>query len=106
MSSTSQNLRTDRQYKAATALSQLQFETLLVAFDRLYIPKTADLSGNQKPPVLTDKREALFFILHYYKAHPSLENMAPASASRKQQCSNTSGDSPRCSRLALRNTNP
>lgn len=76
MSSIYQNLRTDRQYKAATALCQSQFETLFTAFERLHIPKTADLSGNQKAPVLTDKREALFFILHYYKAYPSLENMA------------------------------
>ncbi len=25
-------------------------------------------------PILTDKKEALFFILHYYKAYPTLQN--------------------------------
>jgi len=77
MSSIYHNLHTERQYKVATALSQSQLETLFAVFDKLYIRKTVDfLSGNQKAPVLTDKREALFFILHYYKAYPSLENMA------------------------------
>lgn len=77
MSSIYQNLQTERQYKAATSLSKLQFETLFTVFEKLYTPKEVEfLSGNQKAPVLTDKREALFFILHYYKAYPSLENMA------------------------------
>jgi len=76
MSTIYHNLRTDRQYKAATALSKEQFETLSGIFEKLYIPKSSDLSGNQNAPVLSDRREALFFILHYYKAYPSLENMA------------------------------
>jgi hypothetical protein len=75
MSTIYQNLRTDRQYKAATALDKQQFETLFAIFEGLYIPKPSD--PHKKEPVLTDKREALFFVLHYYKAYPSLENMAP-----------------------------
>jgi hypothetical protein len=30
---------------------------------------------NTQPPALADKREALFFVLHYLKAYPTLENM-------------------------------
>lgn len=75
MSSIYHNLRTDQQYRAATALSKEQFELLFTAFDQLYIPKTANPYSDQSLPVLTDKREALFFILHYYKAYPTLQNM-------------------------------
>jgi hypothetical protein len=75
MSTIYQNLRTDRQYKAATALSKEQFETLLSVFKKLYIPKQAAPYGKHSEPVLTDPSEALFFILHYYKAYPSLENI-------------------------------
>ncbi|MCU0353605.1 MAG: transposase family protein [Cytophagales bacterium] len=74
MSTIYQSLRTDRQYKAATALSKQQFEQLFVAFDKLYVPKPAEV--HKKEPVPTDKREALFFVLHYHKAYPSLENLA------------------------------
>ena len=76
MSSIYHNLRTDRQYQAATALNKEQFELLFAAFGKLYIPKTGNPYQDHKPPVLTDKREALFFILHYYKAYPTLENLA------------------------------
>jgi len=74
MASIFHNLRTERQYKAATALGKDQFEALFRVFQELYIPK----NGNPylPPAPLSDKREALFFILHYLKAYPGLENMA------------------------------
>lgn len=31
--------------------------------------------AKQVQPVLIDKKEALFFILHYYKAYPTLQNL-------------------------------
>lgn len=69
------NLRTDHHYKAATGLTQVQFDQLYELFAPFYEPKIPQpyLKSN---PVLTDKREALFFILHYYKAYPTLHNMA------------------------------
>jgi Helix-turn-helix of DDE superfamily endonuclease len=69
------NLRTDRQYKASTGLSKAEFEELYAVFEKLYIPKTANPYTSNHPPVLTDKKEALFFILHYYKSYPTLQNM-------------------------------
>lgn len=69
------NLRTDRQYKASTGLSLVEFDHLYVLFDPYYVPKEqlAHLAGT--PVLLSDKREALFFILHYLKAYPTLQNM-------------------------------
>lgn len=74
MSSIFSNLRTDRQYKASTGLNKTEFNALYSIFEKFYIPKT----GNpyiSNSPVLTDKKEALFFILHYYKSYPTLQNM-------------------------------
>jgi hypothetical protein len=76
MSSISHNLRTDKQYKAATGLCIAKFDTLYEHFSQLYIPKTGNLYSKHNTPVLTDKREALFFILHYYKSYPTLQNLA------------------------------
>ena len=70
-----QNAQTERQYKAATGLSRVAFDALYLEFARYYQPKTANPYPNQAQPVLTDKREALFFILHYYKAYPTLQNI-------------------------------
>jgi hypothetical protein len=68
------NARTERQYKAATGLSPIEFEALYALFEHFYTPKQpAPYSAYL--PVLTDKREALFFILHYYKAYPTLQNL-------------------------------
>ena len=67
--------RNDRQYKAATGLSKGQFEALYHLFEPFYEPKKPTPSTTRQQPVLTNKREALFFILHYYKAYPSLQNM-------------------------------
>lgn len=69
------NATNDRKYKAATGLDQAQFEELYQLFAPFYTPKNEQIYGQQVPPVLTDKREALFFILHYYKAYPTLQNM-------------------------------
>lgn len=69
------NLNTDRQYKAATGLSIAQFNSLYLQFEPLYTPKAIPAYAAQVQPVFTNKREALFFILHYYKAYPTLQNL-------------------------------
>jgi hypothetical protein len=69
------NSKNEKQYKAATGLSIFEFEALFLTFEKLYFPKEGNPYSPQKSPVLTDKREALFFILHYYKAYPTLQNM-------------------------------
>ncbi len=70
-----QNIRTDPQYKAATGLSRAAFDALYPWFARYYEPKKVNPYTTSGSPVLTDKREALFFILHYYKAYPTLQNL-------------------------------
>lgn len=75
MSSIYHNLKNNKQYKAASGLSKIQFEELFKTFDKLYFPKSGNPYLKDKTPVLTDKREALFFILHYYKSYPTLQNM-------------------------------
>lgn len=74
MASIFHNLKSDKKCKAATGLSLEQFNALADVFNQYYKPK----SGHQysKPPVLTNSKEALFFVLHYLKAYPTLENMA------------------------------
>ncbi len=69
------NAVTDRQYKAATGLSLVEFTALYEHFALLYVPKTKPRYVGQVQPILTDKREALFFVLHYHKAYPTLQNM-------------------------------
>lgn len=69
------NAVTDRQYKAATGLSRQEFATLYEQFAPLYLPKELPRYAKQVQPVLTDKREALFFVLHYHKAYPTLQNL-------------------------------
>ena len=69
------NALNDRQYKAATGLSRAQFDKLSIEFAPFYTPKVIPLYSGQVHPVLTDKKEALFFILHYYKAYPTLQNL-------------------------------
>lgn len=68
------NSKNDRQYRAATGLSLVEFESLFVVFAPYYTPKTANPHPGTTQPILTDKREALFFILHYFKAYPTLQN--------------------------------
>lgn len=68
------NARTERQYKAATGLSPSEFDALYNIFQHFYTPKQP-APYSSFLPVLTDKKEALFFILHYYKAYPTLQNL-------------------------------
>jgi len=74
-SSIYQNALKERQYKAATGLSLAEFDALYLLFAPFYEPKQALLYLPNMPVLLTDKREALFFILHYFKAYPTLQNM-------------------------------
>ena len=69
------NLITEKQYKASTGLAKAEFEFLLTFFEKYYEPKKPSPYPKVPQPVLTDKAEALFFILHYFKAYPTLENM-------------------------------
>ncbi len=69
------NAVTDRQYKAATGLSRAEFDALYEQFAPLYTPKAMPRYAKQVQPVLTAKKEALFFILHYHKAYPTLQNL-------------------------------
>ncbi len=68
------NARNERQYKAATGLAIAEFEALYNIFQHFYTPKQPALYSSYLP-VLTNKKEALFFILHYYKAYPTLQNL-------------------------------
>jgi len=67
-----ENLQKDWQYKASTGLDQKEFDRLHDEFKQYYAPKAFNQLA-KKAPVLSDSREALFFILFYYKSHPTLE---------------------------------
>ena len=69
------NATKERQYKAATGLSLAEFDALYVLFTPFYEPSTPSPYLTDAPTILADKREALFFILHYFKAYPTLQNM-------------------------------
>lgn len=69
------NASADRQYKAATGLSVAQFDNLYAQFAPWYTPKAIPVYVEQIQPALTNKKEALVFILHYYKAYPTLQNL-------------------------------
>lgn len=69
------NATKERQYKAATGLSLAEFDALFLLFAPFYEPKIPSPYLAETPVVLSDKREALFFILHYFKAYPTLQNM-------------------------------
>lgn len=69
------NLKSAKKIKASTGLAQNEFDKLFSYFEKFYQPKTKNPYPNTPVPVLTDKKEALFFILHYLKAYPTLENM-------------------------------
>ena len=73
-SSIYQNAAKERQYKAATGLSLAEFDALYILFAPFYEPKQALPYSPTIPVLLVDKREALFFILHYLKAYPTLQN--------------------------------
>lgn len=42
MSSIYHNLKSDKQYKAGSGLSKIQFEQIFNDFDKLYYPKTGN----------------------------------------------------------------
>ncbi len=67
-----ENLQNDSQYKASTGLNQKEFDRLHEEFKLYYQPKAYNQIA-KKGPVLSNSREALFFILFYYKSHPTLE---------------------------------
>lgn len=69
------NATKERQYKAATGLSLAEFDALYRLFAPLYEPKKPLPYSPDSFVLLTDKREALFFVLHYLKAYPTLQNM-------------------------------
>ena len=75
MFSVFKNVKSDKEYKSMTGLSKAAFECLYLVFCDLYEAKESNPYGGVRQPVLMDKREALFFILHYYKAYPTLVNM-------------------------------
>jgi hypothetical protein len=61
------NAKNDRQYSASTGLKIAEFEKLFKVFEEYFNPKKTLLIGKSKQPVFQDKREALFFILYYFK---------------------------------------
>ncbi len=69
------NIRTNRQYSAATGYKLSEFDALYEIFAQYYVPKSVPQDYAGEAPVLTDKREALFFVLHYLKAAPTYENL-------------------------------
>jgi len=67
-----ENVQNDSQYKASTGLNQKEFDRLHEEFKLYYQPKAYNQIA-KKGPVLNNSREALFFILFYYKSGPTLE---------------------------------
>ena len=72
MASIYTNLRTERQYWASTGLSEETFNQLFEQFKQFYVPKKGN-SASPYEPLFQDAREALFFILFYYKTYPTLQ---------------------------------
>lgn len=100
-SSIYQNVRTDRQYKAATGLSLVEFDLLYEQFKAFYVPKEQLLHLAAEPVLLANKREALFFILHYLKAYPTLQNMGLYFGMSDASASNFLGLLKPCLKAAL-----
>ena len=73
-SSIYQNAKKERQHKAATGLSLAEFDALYLLFTPFYEPKQTSSYLPSLSILLTDKSEALFFILHYLKSYPTLQN--------------------------------
>jgi len=61
------NVHTDAHYRASCGLSLSDFNELFEVFEKIYETKKEVLYAKKKQPVLTDKREALFFILYHLK---------------------------------------
>ena len=71
MASIYTNLRTERQYRASTGLSEEKFNELFEQVKPFYVPKKGN-SASLYVPLFQDAREALLFILFYYKTYPTL----------------------------------
>lgn len=65
-------VQNDRQYLASTGLRKEDFERLHKEFTLYYKPKPFNEIA-RKTPLWTDSKEALFFILFYFKSYPTLE---------------------------------
>jgi hypothetical protein len=61
------NIEKDADYRATCGLGLKEFNELYEVFEGIYETKKELPHGEQKQPILTDKREALFFILYYLK---------------------------------------
>ena len=75
MSSIYSNAKTERQYSSSTGLKIGEFNSLFSVFDNYYFPKKEEDNPYIEKLVLTDKKEALFFVLHYLKTNPTYENL-------------------------------
>ena len=68
------NVRNDRQYRASTGLSILEFNRLLSVFSSYYEPKTYQLSDTYSVGhIIQDPAEALFFILFFKKNYSTYD---------------------------------
>lgn len=76
MGSIYQNIKNEKQWKASVGMSQSEFDKLYSIFEKRYFPKKGNPYLKVPQPILTDKKEALFFVLHYLKAYPTLVNMS------------------------------
>ena len=69
------NAKNERQYKAATGISLAEFDAFYLLLAPVQELKQPLLYLPILPALLTDKRETLLFILHYFNACPTLQNM-------------------------------
>jgi hypothetical protein len=99
-------LRLEKPYRASAGLGKNDFGKLLKVFEKYYHPKGASPVPNTRPPALADKREALFFVLHYLKAHPTLGNMGPYSGMDVRTVSSYPGRTRAALRAALSGLGP
>lgn len=77
MTSIYRNLRNSGQYKAYTGMSLEEFTLLFSSFEKVYIPKTPNPYATTNMPVLTDKRDALFYstLLNIVSNSPEYESV-------------------------------
>jgi hypothetical protein len=61
------NIKKDSDYRAACGLGLKEFNQLYEVFEGIYETKKELPHGEQKQPILTNKREALFFMLYFLK---------------------------------------
>ncbi|MEJ7658618.1 MAG: hypothetical protein WKG07_02770 [Hymenobacter sp.] len=88
-SSMYQNARTDRQYKAATGLSHVEFAALYERFAPLYSPKAPPRYVKQVQPILTDKKKHYSLFCIILKRILLCKTWVLTSVSRMQQPAHT-----------------